>query len=212
MKRLCAAFFAVMIVSVSTCAFMGNAAAPTDDVPTVDETTETVDVPDAESETETTEETKTDESALDVVSAFIGQLQERYGEDYQAYYDAIIERWGSVEVYLLSLAEDGTVPDVAKEGYENFIGFLSETAPIWGSALAIFCVILIIVFGKKALTRVRTLFDGTAGKWKKAFDELNKQSDALKAQNDALRKLLGENARFDDERKNLDATKENLSK
>ena len=38
-----------------------------------------------------------------LVDRFIANLKDKYGDDYEYYLNAILEQWGSVEAYLLSL-------------------------------------------------------------------------------------------------------------
>ena len=134
-----------------------------------------------------------------LVNGFIEQLKEKYGEDYQKYYDAIIADWGSVEAYLLSLAKEDT-PDAVADGWTNFVKWLGEYSPVWGSILAVALVIVVIIFGKKALQKVTGYVTGTGAKFKTLFAEVNKIDAAQAAQNAALIKLLGENEKFKDER------------
>ena len=134
-----------------------------------------------------------------LVNGFIEQLKEKYGEDYQKYYDAIIADWGSVEAYLLSLAKEDTADAVA-DGWTYFVKWLGEYSPVWGSILAVALVIVVIIFGKKALQKVTGYVTGTGAKFKTLFAEVNKIDAAQAAQNAALIKLLGENEKFKDER------------
>lgn len=147
-----------------------------------------------------------------LVDGFIAQLKVRYGADYEQYYEAVLAEWGSVEAYLLSLSADGKVPDVAKEGYEAFVCFLGETAPVWGSALAVLLVIIALAFGKKAIKSLAGWFDGSKKQWQTLFEETNKQCAVLRAQNAALVKLLGENPRFEAERVELEKTGDEIVK
>lgn len=147
-----------------------------------------------------------------LVDGFIAQLKVRYGADYEQYYEAVLAEWGSVEAYLLSLSADGKVPDVAKEGYEAFVSFLGETAPVWGSALAVLLVIIALAFGKKAIKSLAGWFDGSKKQWQTLFEETNKQCAVLRAQNAALVRLLGENPRFEEERAELEKTGDEIVK
>lgn len=157
-------------------------------------------VADAEEEVQT-EETEKDEESL--VSGFLGQLKDKYGEDYEVYYNAILNEWGSVEAYLLSLADGENIPDVAADGWKQFIGWLGEYSPIWGSILAVVCLIIVILFGKVALKKVKQAVVAIADKFKTLFKSVNKQYGIMKAQNDALLALLGENPKYEEKRKAL---------
>lgn len=137
-----------------------------------------------------------------LVDAFLTRLKAKYGDDYEIYYNAIIAEWGSVEEYLLSLAGDS--PDAAASGWTSFVNWLGEYAPIWGSILAVAALIIVIVCGKKALNKVTGWATGTGGKFKVVFRSINKMYTADIAQMKALVKLLGENPRFEEEKKALE--------
>lgn len=148
-------------------------------------------------------EEETDGSGLkSLVDGFIAQLKAKYGDDYETYYNAILAEWGSVEKYLLSLAEDS--PDAAASGWTSFVKWIGEYAPIWGSILAVAALIIVVVLGKKALNRITGWATGTGGKFKTVFKSINKMYNADIAEMKALVKLLGENPRFEEERKALE--------
>lgn len=184
-----------LIVCGLLCAlFMGNAATVT----YADEGTQ-----ETPAEGELTADGETDGNGLkSLVDGFLAQLKAKYGDDYETYYNAILEKWGSVEEYLLSLAEES--PDTAESGWTAFVKWLGEYAPIWGSILAIAVVIIVIVLGKKALNKIAGWVTGTGGKFKIVFNSINKMYKADVAEMKALVKLLGENERFAEERKALE--------
>lgn len=139
-----------------------------------------------------------------LIDGFIAQLKERYGDQWQQYYDRIIADWGTVEQYLLSLVPDDS-PDVVKDGWQQFIAWLGEYSPVWGSVLAAVFVIIVIVFGKKALNAIKNFFLSL-------FRSKNKEYQALTAQNEALLALLGENPKFEERRAALKASNEEMAK
>ena len=149
------------------------------------------------------EEVQTEKGEESLVSGFLGQLKDKYGEDYELYYNAILDEWGSVDAYLLSLAENESIPDVAADGWKRFVAWLGEYSPIWGSILAVVCIIVIILFGKFALGKIKHFVMSVADKFKTLFKSVNKQYVIMKAQNDALLALLGENPKFEEKRKAL---------
>lgn len=174
--------------------FMGNAATVT----YADEGTQGT-----PAEGELPAEEETDGNGLkSLVDGFIAQLKAKYGDDYETYYNAILSEWGSVEEYLLSLADDS--PDAAASGWTSFVKWLGEYAPIWGSILAVAALIIMIVLGKKALNKVAGWATGTGGKFKTVFKSINKMYNADIAEMKALLKLLGENPRFEEEKKALE--------
>lgn len=196
-----------LIVSLAICPlFMGGAA-----IAHADETTEQETPVTGEIEGAADKADEADGNGLqDLVEGFLAQLKAKYGDDYEKYYNAILEEWGSVEEYLLSLVDDGTIPDVAANGWKAFVKWLGEYAPIWASILAVIFLIIVIVLGRKALNRVAGFVSLSSGKFKTLFAELNKMESAMIAQNHALEKLLGENERYAEQREELEKTVEEI--
>lgn len=139
-----------------------------------------------------------------LVDSFISELKARYGDQWQQYYDAIIAEWGTVEQYLLSLVPEDS-PDVVKDWWQEAVSWLGEYSPIWGSILAAVLVIIVIVFGKKALNALKNFFLSM-------FRSKNKEYQALTAQNEALLALLGENPKFEENRAALKASNKEMAK
>lgn len=142
------------------------------------------------------EETAGDETE-NLVDRFIGNLKEKYGEDYEYYLNAILEQWGSVEAYLLSLTDN--LPDGFRAGYTDFIAWLGEYSPVWAPALAVALIIIGFIVGKKVLNKILNRI--VEARIKPIQEELNKQSEAQAAQLKATRALLGTNEKFAEERK-----------
>ena len=109
-----------------------------------------------------------------------------------------------MEQYLLSLVPEDS-PDVVKDGWQEFVSWLGEYSPIWGSILAAVLVIIVIVFGKKALNALKNFFLSL-------FRSKNKEYQALTAQNEALLALLGENPKFEENRAALKASNKEMAK
>ena len=84
-----------------------------------------------------------------LVARFIDALQEKYGDDYEFYLNAILEQWGSVEAYLLSLTDE--LPEEFQAGYSDFISWLGEYASIWAPCLAVALVIVMLIVSGAAL-------------------------------------------------------------
>lgn len=191
-------FITLLLAIVFICAlFMGNS-------PVAVHAEEGAELP-AEAETlPEGEETSGELNGL--VDGFLARLKEKYGEDYETYYNAILEKWGSVEEYLLSLPEE---QDEAANGWISFVNWLGKYAPIWGSILAVALIIVVILFGRKALVKVSDWVTGNGKNFKNMYSAFNTLYRSTKAQNDALLKLLGANEKFAEERKALEeATKE----
>jgi len=141
-----------------------------------------------------------------LVDRFIANLKDKYGDDYEYYLNAILEQWGSVEAYLLSLTDN--LPDELQTGYADFIGWLGKYASIWAPCLAVALVIIGLIVGKKALNKV--LNSIVEVRIQPIQAELNKQSEAQAAQLKATRALLGSNEKFAEERKAAEAAEKNL--
>lgn len=144
-----------------------------------------------------------------LVEGFLAQLKEKYGDDYENYYNAIITDWGSVEQYLLSLINEDT-PDAVANGWTAFVKWLGEYSPVWASILAVALVLIVIICGKKALNKVVNWATGANDRFKTLFAEINKIDAAQAAQNSALIKLLGENEKFSEEREALHNSAEDM--
>lgn len=141
-----------------------------------------------------------------LVDRFIANLKEKYGADYEYYLNAILEQWGSVEAYLLSLTDN--LPDELQTGYADFIGWLGKYASIWAPCLAVALVIIGLIVGKKALNKVLNRI--VEARIQPIQAELNKQSEAQAAQLKATRALLGSNEKFAEERKAAEVAEKNL--
>ena len=141
-----------------------------------------------------------------LVDRFIANLKDKYGDDYEYYLNAILEQWGSVEAYLLSLTDN--LPDELQTGYADFIGWLGEYASIWAPCLAVALVIIGVIVGKKALNTILNRI--VEARIKPIEEELNKQSAAQAAQLKATRALLGTNERFAEERKSAEDAEKKL--
>ena len=121
--------------------------------------------------------------------SFLQYLKDKYGEDYEFYYNQIIEHWGSVEVYLLSLGEK--LPEEYKSGWDKFVGWLDEYSVIWAPALAVAFVVVAAVIGKKQFNKI---FEKVVNaKLEPINKELNLQSNATAALMRAQRAFLGNN-------------------
>lgn len=143
-----------------------------------------------------TEPTEEGDNALQALAEkFIAELKEKYGEDYETYYNAILEEWGSIEEYLFSLIPENA-PDAAADGWKAFVAWLGEYSPVWGSVLAVGLVIVVIVFGKKALGKIAEWVTSAGKKFKAVFASVNKLYQSNIATGEAMIKLLGENPKF----------------
>lgn len=142
-----------------------------------------------------------------VVEDFKAYLQNTYGADYGFYYNQIIERWGSVEAYLMQFGE--TLPEEYQTAWSTFVGWLGEYAPIWATALAVIMVVIIAVVGKKAFNKIVDRIVNE--KLTPIVGEINAQSSAMISNLHALKALLGNNEKFKDTVKELDKAEEELA-
>lgn len=141
-----------------------------------------------------------------IADGFKAYLKERYGEEYQYYYDRIIENWGSVEAYLLSFGEK--LPEEKRTDWDKFVGWLNEYAPVWAVPLAIAIVIIVALVGKKWFNAIVDRI--VNAKLSPIISELNKQSSATVSIIHAQKALLGSGERFADSVKELDESEKEL--
>ncbi len=154
-----------------------------------------------------TEETETPENGIDGVAAqFVEYLKSRYGAEYELYYNAITEQWGSIEGYLLAFGDK--LPEEHKTGWDKFVGWLTEYAPVWAAPLAAVLLIIIAVAGKKAFNRIVDRIVNT--KLSPVIKELNLQSNATVSLIRAQKALLGNNSRFAGNVEELSAAEKEL--
>lgn len=158
-------------------------------------------------EPETPTDEETDEDAVTgIVDGFIEALKAKYGADYEIYLNAILEQWGSIEAYLLSMTYN--LPEEFQTGWQAFIGWLGEYATVWAPCLAVALIIITLIIGKKALNKILNRI--VEARIKPIQNELNKQSEAQAAQLKATRALLGTNEKFAEERKAAEEAEKNL--
>lgn len=161
---------------------------------------------------ETSQETvgpdiSSDETSLDAfVEQFKQRLKDKYGADYEYYYNEIIEQWGSVEAYLLALGEK--LPEEYKTGWDKFVGWLDEYSVLWAPALAVCIVILVAVTGKKQFNKIVEKI--VNGKLSPIVSELNLQSGATLSIMHAQKALLGNGEKFAENVKELEESERRL--
>ncbi len=155
------------------------------------------------------EPAQTTESGL--AEEFIQTLKDRYGEQWETYYNAILDEWGTVEAFLLSAMPDGA-PDVAKDGWTKFVDWTRENWVIIAALGAIALTVIVVLFGKKCVGLVVGFFKKMFSLVGKLFSGVNLLYKNAKAQNDALLALMGNNPRFSAQRDALNATNEEMMK
>lgn len=142
---------------------------------------------------------------------FIQTLKDRYGEQWETYYNAILDEWGTVEAFLLSAMPDGA-PDVAKDGWNKFIDWTRENWVIIAAVGAVVLTVIVVLFGKKCVGLIVGFFKKMFSLVGKLFSGVNLLYKNAKAQNDALLALMGNNPRFSAQRDALNATNEEMMK
>lgn len=155
------------------------------------------------------EPAQTTESGL--AEEFIQTLKDRYGEQWETYYNAILDEWGTVEAFLLSAMPDGA-PDVAKNGWNKFIDWTRENWVIIAAVGAVVLTVIVVLFGKKCVGLIVGFFKKMFSLVGKLFSGVNLLYKNAKAQNDALLALMGNNPRFSAQRDALNATNEEMMK
>lgn len=156
--------------------------------------------------TDAVENNKEDNATL-ITGQFIEYLKTKYGEDYEYYYNRIIEEWGSVEAYLLSFGEK--LPEEYKTSWDYFVEWLGEYSPVWAPIFALAVVIVVAVIGKKKFDAlVKKVVDK---KIAPVINELNKQSKSLAIIAEANKALLPKNDKFADISESLDNSAKELN-
>lgn len=156
--------------------------------------------------TEVVEDTA-DDNGQTITEQFTEYLKAKYGEDYEYYYNRIIEEWGSVEAYLLSFGKK--LPEEYKTSWDYFVEWLGEYSPVWAPIFAVVIVILVAVIGKKKFDAlVKNVVDK---KIAPVIAELNKQSKSLATIAEANKALLPKNEKFADISSSLDNSAKELN-
>ena len=195
---------------------------PVEELPAESENTGEIDT--EPPETDNGGQTGTDggQDSQSFVEGFIELLKDRYGADYEYYYNLIIEQWGSIENYLLQFGEENLTPE-QNDVYRQVITALGETSVIWAPSLAIICLIVALIWGKKKLEGIIEKF--VKGYIDKTQDdsaniqstqeaqnaELNRQSKALAATMKGVQALLGTADKFAEQRGEIEEAAKELS-
>lgn len=162
----------------------------------------------ADAQTVSTEQVVEESSGIEEISdGFINYLKERYGDDYQYYYDKIIENWGSVEAYLLSFGE--RLPEKHRSTWQKFVGWLSEYSSVWAPAFAVIALIIAAVIGKKQFERI--VKDCVDKKIAPIVSELNKQSKGIAAISTGTKALLPKSEKFNKSAEQLESSVRELT-
>ena len=184
----------------------------TEESPTEEPETPSEDEPPTEEPEEPTEDESVTDEPSDAVQQFIDGLKEQYGNNWTAYYNAILAQWGTVENYLMSLLPEDS-PDVVKDAWLAFVAWTRDNWVILaaiGATIASAVGVIVYVFTKKrAKAFMLSAYDD---KFAKIYEEYNKQSAAIKAQNAALIALTGANPKFEETRAALQKTGDDLDK
>lgn len=147
------------------------------------------------------------ESGLEgLAEKFTAYLKDKYGADYEYYYNQIIEKWGSVEGYLLSFGN--RLPEEYQSGWDKFVGWLGDYAPVWAVPLAIILVIIVAIVGKKTSNKI--VEKVVNAKVNPIVQELNKQSAALITIMHAQKALLPKNEQFTNTSSELEESEKGL--
>lgn len=157
--------------------------------------------------TEQKEPAEDEEKEIALVTQFTEYLKQKYGADYTYYYDRIISEWGSVEAYLVSLGEN--IPEEYQSAWQKFVKGLGDNAPFWAPVLAVVIVVIVTLLGKKQFNKIVERI--VNGKLSPVANELNLQSKAMSANSRALRNLLGNNEKFKDTVRELEAVEKELN-
>lgn len=157
---------------------------------------------------------QTETEITDVAEQFKNYLKDKYGSEYDYYYSAIIQQWGSIESYLLAFGNK--LPEEAQSGWDKFVGWLREYAVIWVPILAVIAVIVAVILGKSKIKKLKEWLAELVKKFvNKRFtaieNELNLQSKAIAATLHSQKALLGSSEKYADNVKELEAADKELT-
>lgn len=162
-----------------------------------------------------TEETEQTETEIDgVAEQFVSYLKDKYGADYEYYYNLIIEQWGSVEGYLLAFGNK--LPEEYQSGWDKFVGWLNEYAPVWVTALTVVVLITALIVGKSKIKKLKEWFTALAEKLVNKRlapieNELNLQSKATLSILHSQKALFGSSEKFSENVKELEEAEKELN-
>lgn len=162
-----------------------------------------------------TEETEQTETGIDgVAEQFVAYLKDKYGADYEYYYNLIIEQWGSVEGYLLAFGNK--LPEEYQSGWDKFVGWLNEYAPVWVTALTVVVLITALIVGKSKIKKLKEWFTALAEKLVNKRlapieNELNLQSKATLSILHSQKALFGSSEKFSENVKELEQAEKELN-
>lgn len=114
-------------------------------------------------------------------------LKAIYGDDYEKYYNQIIENWGSIEKFLLNASEN--LPEETKYKATELLTTINAYIGVGADAILLLCVGIYIIYRAKKNKKVSTDLE----KLKTAQNQTQAGElaiiDGLKAQSAALREL-----------------------
>ena len=173
-----------------------------------------------------TDEVVDENSMPALVERFTEYLKEKYGDDYEYYYNQIMEEYGSIEHYLLSFTDK--LPEEYQDGWMQFVAWLHEYSVVWAPILTIIILIVIAIVGRvivkkkydKAFANVKKWFESFVDKKIKdklnekmtpIAEELNLQSAAIGSIMRSQQALLGPADKFADVVKDLEKNEKELT-
>lgn len=168
----------------------------------------------AQTEEETAEQ-ETTETTEQLAAQFVEWLKAEYGEDYEYYYNIIINKWGSIENYLIQFGNNNLTEE-QNTVWKSIVQGFSETASFWAPPLAVIIVVIVCMWGK---SKFKKIIDAVVeGKFRQLKDaqtaqteELNKQSAAIIAIADGQKALMGGAEKFAENREQLDNAAKELA-
>lgn len=154
------------------------------------------------------------EGAEGLAVDFVEWLKSEYGEDYEYYYNLIIEKWGSIEAYLLQFGEENLTPE-QYEWWNEAISLIGQYSFIWAPVLAVILLVAALVIGKSMLAKiidkaVNVRVEAIQNTQSAQSEELNRQSVAICSLGNGLCGLLGTGEKFSAEREEIQKSTEEL--
>lgn len=127
-----------------------------------------------------TDEVVDENSMPALVERFTEYLKEKYGDDYEYYYNQIMEKYGSIEQYLLSFTDK--LPEEYQDGWTQFLAWLHKYSVVWVPTLVFIILIILAIIGKNIVKKF----------YKKAFPDFRKGFESIvdKKVNDKLNEKI----------------------
>lgn len=150
-----------------------------------EEPTEQTPPEESEEVTDETPEATEPESLTDSIIAY---LKDVYGDDYQKYYDKIIEHWGSLEEYILNAAD--SLPEEFKYNVQQITAAVNTYIGVAANGLLLICAGIYIISRRKKNKKINADLEALKAAQNQTATANIAIIQAQKAQNEAFKALM----------------------